>query len=102
MSTTLDHEQAFNAANEELVAANEELVAANEALEDAVRRIRRAWLATLKARLNLIKPDKRAGYLARVAFNNRATWSGGATSATNISETAARSAALELLQSEVK
>lgn len=95
MSTTLDQEQALNAANEELSAAH-------AALEDATKRIRRAWLATLKARLALMEPDKRAGHLARAAFDNRATWSGGATSATNISETAARSAALELLQSEVK
>lgn len=95
MSTPLDQEQA-------LIAANEELIAAHAALDDAVKRIRKAALAHYKANLALMDPARRGPYLARAAFENRATWSGGATSTTNISEAAARSAALELLQSEVR
>lgn len=94
MSTTNEQEQAY-------IAAAEELSAANENLHKAIVRIRDAAKKSLKAQLSITDEKRRAVVLARIAYDNKSTWSGGPASTINIREDALRRAAIELLQSEI-
>lgn len=87
---------------ERQTAARQELSDAQTDLAAAINRMRKATSNYLKCELAVTPLDKRAQYLARTAFDNRAQWSGGAASPTNISEAMMRAEAIVLLQSEIE
>jgi len=81
--------------------AAEALRAAERAINEAVDALHRATERYLLARLSTFGTVEDAkSELINIAYSNRATWSGGPESATNIKEAAMRDAAITLLQNK--